>query len=58
MKFEKAEAEVIYFTNRDVSTASGDGDGGAAGCRVPGWDRGNSCANNRSSDCPSQAWME
>ncbi len=53
MKYEKADAEVIYFTNRDVIATGG----GTEGCRVPGWDRGN-CNNNRSGDCPGQMWKE
>lgn len=54
MKYEKPVAEVIYFTNRDVITTSG-GDSGS--CPVPGWDRGNNCSGNKSSDCPTKhAW--
>lgn len=33
MNYEKAEAEVVYFTNRDVITTSGGLDGG--NCRTP-----------------------
>ena len=58
MNYEKADAEVIYFTNRDVIATSGGDGGGTEGCRVPGWDRGNSCNNNRSGDCPGQMWKE
>lgn len=53
MQYEKTEAEIVYFTNRDVITASG----GETGCRVPGWDRGNGC-NGVSGACPGQAWKE
>ena len=53
MKYEKANAEVIYFTNRDVIVTSG----GITECDKPGWDKGNNCHGNMSSDCPTkQAW--
>lgn len=56
MNYEKATAEVIYFTNRDVITTSGGGGQDIGGeCRVPGWDRGNACPNT-SGDCPNRAW--
>lgn len=51
--YEKAEAEVVYFTNRDVITTSG-GIGGDV-CRTPGWDRGNGC-DRTSGDCVGQSW--
>ena len=54
MNYEKAEAEVVYFTNRDVITTSGGLDGG--NCRTPGWKRGNACVDNHSSACPNKAW--
>ncbi len=55
MNYEKAEAEVVYFTNRDVITTSGGGlDGG--NCRTPGWDRGNGC-DRTSGDCVGQSWQ-
>ena len=56
MNYEKAEAEVVYFTNRDVITTSGGGlDGG--NCRTPGWERGNGCGKT-SGDCEGQSWKQ
>lgn len=53
MKYEKANAEVIYFTNGDVIVTSG----GTTECPTNGWDRGNNCHGNKSGDCPTkQAW--
>ena len=52
MDYEKAAAEIIYFTNRDVITTSG-GSGGR--CLKPGWDNGNGC-NNNSGNCPGRMW--
>lgn len=49
MQYEKAEAEVVYFTNRDVITASG----AETGCRVHGWDMGNGC-DRTSGKCPGK----
>lgn len=47
--YEKAKAEVIYFTNQDIITSSG-------GCKNNGQDNGNGCSNNNSSACRDQAW--
>lgn len=55
-EYEKATAEVIYFTNKDIITASGGGGGIiGGGCRTPGQDRGNGC-NGVSGACPSRSW--
>lgn len=57
MNYEKATAEVVYFTNRDVITTSGGGglDIGET-CRTPGHDRGNGCTGV-SGKCPTKnAW--
>ena len=59
MKYEKADAEVIYFTNRDVIATSGGEGGGGSGtgtCRVPGHNRGNGCTET-SGMCPDNAWQ-
>ena len=58
MDYKKAMAEAVYFTNRDVITTSGEGSGLDIGgeCRVPGWERGNACTNNNSSNCPNRTW--
>lgn len=55
MNYEKAEAEVVYFTNRDVITTSGGLDIG--GCRNNGQDNGNGCKDN-SGDCPGGSWKQ
>ena len=53
MKYEKADAEVIYFTNRDVIATSGSETGG---CKNKGQDNGNGCTGV-SGDCPTKhAW--
>lgn len=52
MDYEKAAAEIIYFTNRDVITTSGDS---GSGCPTPGWDKGNGCSST-SGDCPGRMW--
>mgnify|MGYP003097862101 CR=1 len=57
MRYEKAEAEIIYFTNRDVITTSGSSGSGETDCPVPGWSRGNGCKNT-SGDCPGQHWKQ
>lgn len=53
MYYEKAEAEIIYFTNRDVITTSGET--GGTGCRNNGQDNGNGCQGN-SGACSGHSW--
>lgn len=52
MDYEKATAEIILFSNRDVITTSG---GITDSCRTPGQDRGNGCGRV-SGTCPGQSW--
>lgn len=55
-EYQKATAEVIYFTNEDIITTSGAGGGIiGGGCSKPGHDRGNGCSGV-SGACPGQAW--
>lgn len=53
MRYEKAEAEIIYFTNRDVITTSGVIE--EPGCKNHGQNAGIGC-NGNSGNCPNKSW--